>query len=253
MLTPKEHFICHYLLTKIYQEDSLVCAFSIMCNRTPGKTAKDYKVYRERYSKIQSKISKVNANRPEIKESARNRMKKRMSDPDYRQKLILAQDNPETKIKKGRIIRERMKDPIYKEKQIQNLRDYWSKEENREKRRQKTLLENEQNPELKAKRIAAITREHNTPEHNKNIGLAHKKYVAEHPEYYQWLIDRVSGDKNPNARPVINYKTKEIYGSAKTVSDLISMNYNTLKKYLYLKKYDRIDYMWYDEYLTQEK
>lgn len=33
LLTAKEHFICHYLLCKIYQNNSkIICAFWLMCN-----------------------------------------------------------------------------------------------------------------------------------------------------------------------------------------------------------------------------
>ncbi len=66
VLTAKEHFLCHLLLTKVYpNNDSIVVAFSIMCNRTKGKCGKNYAIIRENYSRIQSERSKIFTNTPD--------------------------------------------------------------------------------------------------------------------------------------------------------------------------------------------
>jgi hypothetical protein len=61
-LTPKEHFICHRLLCKIYPEsDSLRFAFWAMCNQLSGDAPRDYKVSSRTYNDAKSMFSKVNS------------------------------------------------------------------------------------------------------------------------------------------------------------------------------------------------
>ena len=100
VLTPKEHFLCHYLLTKIYpSNDSIIVAFSIMCNRTEGKNGKDYAIIRESLSRIQSERSKVYTNTPEHKARAREICIKRNTDPEFIAKCTSRLNEPEIRLK----------------------------------------------------------------------------------------------------------------------------------------------------------
>lgn len=64
LLTAKEHFVCHHLLTKIHQEsDSLQFAFWAMCNQTRGSeririNSVTYQRSKERFAQINSKRHK---------------------------------------------------------------------------------------------------------------------------------------------------------------------------------------------------
>ena len=99
VLTPKEHFLCHYLLTKIYpSNDSIIVAFSIMCNRTEGKSGKDYAIIRENYSRISSERMKVRANTKEHKEMSRKLCIARNSDPNFIEKVKKINNTPERKL-----------------------------------------------------------------------------------------------------------------------------------------------------------
>lgn len=62
LLTAKEHFICHHLLTKIYPTESkLKFAFWAMCNQTFGDVNRPYKVTSTVYSLAKAEFSKVNS------------------------------------------------------------------------------------------------------------------------------------------------------------------------------------------------
>src|SRR5690606_29309880 len=88
VLTLKEHFICHYLLTRMYPDNtSINVAFSFMINRTKGKNAKGYEKYRkyvasqtsERFKEYWKDEDKLKANS--------ERMKELMKDSRYLKKI----------------------------------------------------------------------------------------------------------------------------------------------------------------------
>lgn len=64
LLTAKEHFICHHLLTKIYpNEAKLKFAFWAMCNQTSGDVTREYKITSTVYYLAKSKFSIENSKR----------------------------------------------------------------------------------------------------------------------------------------------------------------------------------------------
>lgn len=61
LLTAKEHFICHHLLTKIYQHDKLHFAFWSMCNQLSGDVTRGYKVTASVFEKAKIKFAISNS------------------------------------------------------------------------------------------------------------------------------------------------------------------------------------------------
>jgi hypothetical protein len=252
-LTPKEHFIAHYLLTKIYDNDKIIIAFNIMCGKTDGKSANDYGEQIKKYRLIQSEIGKKTFSDPEKRRLASERRIRQNKSPEFRNKLKQAFiNNPELKKNISAYSKKRWESPEYRARQSLSIAKFWQNPENKKNKAELVRAQHRDNPELKERRCKFFKRKHNTAEHNKNIGLAYKKYVKEHPEYYKWITERVTGSKNPMARKVINVKTEKIFGCAKEASDSIKMNYSTFKKYLYGKNYTKIDFMWLDEYKNKK-
>lgn len=71
-LTAKEHYIAHLLLTKIYNENSLLYAFAMMRHKTK-KTKRQYSS--SQYEKMKLAWSKaMTKNNPMFKEETRNKM-----------------------------------------------------------------------------------------------------------------------------------------------------------------------------------
>lgn len=64
LLTAKEHFVCHHLLTKIYPDNSkLQFAFWAMCNQLDGDVKREYKINSTTYQKAKEQFAKVNSER----------------------------------------------------------------------------------------------------------------------------------------------------------------------------------------------
>lgn len=74
LLTPREHYIAHWLLTKIYPVKSMAYAFLAMCNKSSNKYfTRDYKVNSKVYSKLKKEFS---SNNPAKTVEARNKISK---------------------------------------------------------------------------------------------------------------------------------------------------------------------------------
>lgn len=61
LLTAKEHFICHHLLTKMYPDNKLKFAFWAMCNQLNGDVTRTYKVTPTVYEQAKKKFSIANS------------------------------------------------------------------------------------------------------------------------------------------------------------------------------------------------
>lgn len=246
VLTAKEHFIAHYLLTKIYNDDSIILAFMIMCNRTEGKNSNNYQEQKVKFRSITSNRMKIESNKPERKERARKLCIERNTNPDF--KLQLKESMTEDRRKK---ISEKSKkmweDLEYKERHKKSMSKVFT-EEFKRKMSEETKRQNRENPKLKEKRTSNFRREHNTVEQNRKIGIASKKY-NNRPEVKRRLSERNIGANNPMARKVINFKTGQIFNTIKEAALDSGLNLSTFKKYLYNKMFDKIDYMLYNDYV----
>lgn len=246
VLTAKEHFIAHYLLTKMYHDDSIILAFIIMCNRTDGKNSNDYQEQKEKFRAITSERMKIESNKPERKELARKVCIDRNTNPNFKKQL--KESMTEERRKK---ISERSKkmweDSEYKEKHRESMSKVFT-EEFKIRMSEETKRQNRENPKLKEKRINSIKRKHNTSDQNRKIGIASKEY-NNRPEVKQRLSERNSGGGNPMARKVVNFKTGQIFNTIKDAALDSGLNLSTFKKYLYNKMFDKIDYMLYNDYV----
>jgi hypothetical protein len=63
LLTAKEHFICHHLLTKIYNNPKLKFAFWAMCNQLTGDVDRKYKITSAVYKKAKEIFAIENSKR----------------------------------------------------------------------------------------------------------------------------------------------------------------------------------------------
>lgn len=64
LLTAKEHFVCHHLLTLFTQgkdKEKMYFAFFAMCNQTFGDVTRNYKIYSRTYEYAKIEFSKVNS------------------------------------------------------------------------------------------------------------------------------------------------------------------------------------------------
>lgn len=239
VLSLKEHFIIHFILTKIYPtEPSLTRAFIIMCNRTKGKTANDYVLQKTRYREVQSDLSKA-VWTPEMKSRARDRMLQMSKDPDYISKVSAgvkkAYQTTDLRHKVSEAAKSNWENSKYREKVSEGLRTYWT-DENREKAAESTKEQNKKNPKLAEIRSNAIKdhQESKSKEWSERAGKWMSDWYSL-PGNETVLSDRYfeAGSKFNNSRIVINIETGEEYRSLKYASEVLNINYNTLKKYIY--------------------
>lgn len=243
VLTMKEHFLIHYLLTKLHPEvDSLILAFSIMCNRTDGKSGKHYQILKENMYRIQSEISSkhwTDEKRGVYKEIMINRN----SDLEYQKKI---KEGIDYAIKHRRL-RERQSENSYEVWGREGFReshklamkdrvDYMRSDEGRREVGDRVRKENKENPELAKKRLAAIENHmYNKSEEWKiKVGAITKKRMntKENNEKYSKLLLEKDHPMN-RSREVYNKETGEVFRSIKYAAEILNINYNTLKKWFY--------------------
>ena len=77
LLTAKEHFICHHLLTKIYHSDrKLKFAFWAMCNQLSGDVQRTYKITSSTYETAKINFSQANSIRHKGKKMPKSHSEK---------------------------------------------------------------------------------------------------------------------------------------------------------------------------------
>lgn len=237
VLTAKEHFICHLLLTKMYPNSGeLIQAFMIMCNRTPNKNAENYKLNKEVHSQFM-KDMREKIWTPEKREQFRIRGNELKNDPKYIKKVsdgvrkAYATTNLRQKISNSS--KENWKNPEYRKKVIKANKESWTEE--RRKKHSDTIKEqNKKNPEIKKKRMDAL-KDHmytKSPEWIEQTSKRLKEY-SNSPEGKAKLRARYRGSNFDNSRKVVDKETKLVYNSLKQASEKLGINYNTLKKYFY--------------------
>lgn len=262
VLTAKEHFICHYLLTKMYKGDkSILLAFSIMCNKTPGKSSNDYSEVRKNLPGIlrESISNYFGEGESEARIKFRKDTTERWKDAEYAKKvkdgIKLAYKNTDYREKVRKSSLERMADPEQKRKWKESftayLKKYWT-EENRVKTSNRIKLQNKNNKELLNKRLKAI--EHHqkikSDEWKSKMSILIKEHCSK-DDVKKQRRDRMYGENSPVARKVYNLYTGELYFSAADASRKLGINVSTLKKSLYNgSSIDKYNCIWYDEYLT---
>lgn len=61
LLTAKEHYVCHHLLTKMYVAPKLHFAFWAMCNQLGGDVVREYRITSSTYQKARTRFAVENS------------------------------------------------------------------------------------------------------------------------------------------------------------------------------------------------
>jgi len=264
VLSAKEHFICHLLLTKMYSNsDEIMLAFKIMCNRTNGKSSTDYAILRERYTIAASNMYKKRWDGDDgtLKEHYSKMFIEKWKEEDYINKvkegirLSYANTDHREKVRQASLLR--MADKDIKKKWyscfINWSTSYWT-EDKRKDHGELIKKQNRENPELCEKRNNAINyHKHNKSEAWKGLMSDLMKEYNTNPDVLEAKKLRMTGVNSPVARKVINLSTMEVYISAVEASNKLNVNLSTLKKDLYKGKLDKFNCMWYDNYILSIK
>ncbi len=140
VLTAREHFICHKLLTKIYPNNSKIhYAFFGMCSLKGKGQERDFKITSHVFEFLRENLPKPT---DETKKKISNIIKELWKDDDYRKKTIKARSEcwtDEARNKHGEKLKETFNDPKIREKmrqaKLKNPVRYWKDK----KRPQETL------------------------------------------------------------------------------------------------------------------
>jgi hypothetical protein len=240
VLSLKEHFIVHLLLTKIYpEEDNLIRAFVIMCNRTEGKSAREYESQMAKYRTIQSTMFKEMWT-DEMRYEASIRMTELAKDQDYLDKVsngvkrAYAETNLRDKISAAS--KENWQRVEYRDLVREGIKNHWADDNNRLKASEITKDQNRKDPELSKKRSSALI-PHQTCKSEEWKSKAGKWMNDWYkiPGNETVLSDRYFeiGNKFNTSRTVVNKTTGEEYRSIKYASEKLNINYSTIKKYIY--------------------
>ena len=214
VLTLKEHFTVHFLLTKIYLNNKMIIAFLFMCRNNPNKSAETFKLLRENTSHIMSEQSN-----------------KYYSDPNNRE--IFAQ-----------ISRDNWKKPGYREKQKDAKVNYITAEF-REKRRIDTKKLHE-DPEYSKKIFKSIEQHanHKSNDWIEKITIINKER-ANRPEVKKQASEAYNGSNFDNRRKVFDKVTNVVYDSAMDAAKAKGLKYEVVKKWLY-KGIPKHNLVWLD-------
>lgn len=239
VLSTKEHYICHLLLTKIYPESGQIAqAFCIMCNRTEGKTARGY-AYQKKKAKEHNRKTQKEFWTKEKRKEASKRTRKRYESPEEREKMSEAikkkfKECPEIVEKMRSNAKEMWKDDKVAEKIRKGVEEYWNVKGSREERSKLIKEQNIKSPKLKEKRVSAIRNHmHKKSDEWKEKQSFSMKKICNTIENKERLKDLYHTSSFNNSRKVIDKKTKKEYSSIKKASEGLGINYNTMKKYLY--------------------
>lgn len=216
VFTLKEHFIAHYLLTKIYNGNyKMLRAFNLMCKNNPNRSANEYKILRDNMSKVLSeqvlKFYEREDSRKIISEASKENWKR----PEYRekQKEILSKRNTEEFRKKLSIV-------------------------------QKKVCENEDTKKRKYKSIEKHSKE-KSEEWIKMMSEINSKRMNS-PEWKKWSSDKYKGSKFDNRRKVLDKLDGTVYNSAMDAAKARGLKYEVVKKWLY-KGIPKHDLVWLEE------
>jgi len=139
LLTAKEHFICHRLLTKIFPYNiKLKYAVWGMCTRNSDKgnhkmNSHSYQIARHDFSESLKMLWKD----PEFRENQSIKLKENWKDPEYVNHISLKRKEmwKDMEFRENQTIKhkEKWKDPEYREKQSIKREEYWKDQNNRDK------------------------------------------------------------------------------------------------------------------------
>lgn len=259
VLTPKEHFICHYLLIKMFPQCSkLRVAFHFMISRTKGKNCKSYEKERQWYSQYKKKLmSNKDYWSEEQLENLRQHGLRLSRDAGYLKKVSdgvkLAYETTDLRNRMSEITKKRMKDANLRNKISKKCSDnYNNHPEKRMEMSNIIKIQNKNNPSLKQKRINAIMKhaKSKSQEWKLKSSVIQKKRMNS-PEEKEKSRQRIKGSNFDTSRKVIDIVTKLVYPTAVEAARLNNINLSTLKKHMYNNSL-KFNLIWLDVYQKGE-
>lgn len=203
VLTLKEHFIVHLLLTKIYpNEPKMIRAFLIMCRKNPNKSAESFKILKENVKNLMSKQSLEYHSNPSNKEKFAQYSIDNWKNSEYREKQALARNNYIT--------------DKYREQ------------------RSKAAKKLHEDPEFSKMIFKSIEKHanHKSQEWIDKITIINKKR-ANSPEFKKLASSNYKGSNFDNRRKVLDINTNIVYDSAMDAANAKGLKYEVVKKWLY--------------------
>lgn len=254
VLTLKEHFICHYLLCRIYPDCiPLNVAFNFMINRTKGKNAKGYEKYRTILAEESSKRLKEYWKDDKRLESNAEMMRKRMKDPEYLEKieqgrLKLLQDSDRMNAMKEKLSK-LWEDEEFRKMMSDKMKEVRSDPDYKRKMSESIKKQNKERPDILAKRMKGIAKHQKvkSEEWKKKCSKWSKEYMNR-PEVKERFRMMSTGINSSNARKVYCFDLDCVFFTAVYASKELGINLSTLKKWMN-KKIVKYKCVWYDDYL----
>jgi hypothetical protein len=216
VFTPKEHFIAHLLLTKIYKGNyKIIKAFVMMCRQNPSKRAEDYQIIRQTISHVYSEQAQTFYKREDAKKIISDSSKEFWTRPEYREKQMI-------------LLKER------------NTPEFLKKLSKAQKKAN-------ENPEIKQKRIKAIKNHMHTksPEWVEKMRIINKNRMNT-IEWKEWSSNKYKTSNFNNSRKVLDKLDGTVYNSAQEAANARGLKYEVVKKWLY-KGIPKHNLVWLDE------
>lgn len=235
VLTAREHFVAHRLLTKMYSLDKIYLAFFIMLNRTKGKSSRLYNHYRDKFSKAASNSQKLMWTEEKRKEAS-VKFKTQIDSEEFRKKISdavkLANNCEEVKKSRSLGLIKRWKNLEYRMKKCEQSKNFWTLDK-RVEASNRVKLQNKDN-NLKQKRCNAIKKHmFNKPDSWKiKMSTINKIRMNSKEEKMKYSSMYEKSNFN-NSRSVLDITTNIKYKSCKHACDVLNLNYSTVKKWLY--------------------
>jgi len=115
-LTPRQHYLAHWMLWKAYKNKEMTVAFFSMNNRSNQYRKKDFISNSKIYEKVRTDF---------IKEMSIS-SKKLWNDLDYREKHKITNSSEKTKHLRSNKAKELWNDPVYREKMTESRKKAWA-------------------------------------------------------------------------------------------------------------------------------
>lgn len=199
LLTAREHFFCHQLLTKIYSTPQMFCALKFLATDNQNKYCKSKDYERIRIECIENSKDYVKEKRQEfLNDKERSKHFREVASKNlkqvnklYRQKCIEKMkevtQSDEYKEKRSEQTKDFYEEhPEYRQLHSKYMRDWWDDSRKKMKSDEMKLLM--QNPDEKQKRMEALNKFRESPEGRSacsNGGKASAKIVKEKSKLYK--------------------------------------------------------------------
>ena len=157
ILTLREHFIAHRLLTKIYPNHSglIYAVFNMSkCYHYSKINSRTYEYLQQQYSKSASELATENWKNPKFRSKQLKSRKKTWQDPNIRAKQSKIINDPEFKKKQSLVMKKHWQQPEYQIKMSKIRKELWQNSKLRQKQSE-TIKEVWKNPEHQDKMSAA--------------------------------------------------------------------------------------------------